>query len=986
MSRCACHTARGNPHCPLDVDPNWFEPSNVSQLEIRQPVLEHLLSSTIQCFLCQQQALHLVKALELDQTLLLPICLDLPPSPSPKWTLKFIGNARFAAKLDSSSTLPPFLPPPPPPVSSISDVFGFISSRVGPKLQLQVPCEETNQPDEDFSRFKYSMFIYCQNASQSPELMLQFAKQLDLTFDAIALGYSFLRVYYPESMDLDLVWVLNNARRDQAEFFHLLADLLRFQSSSARVVQQRMHDFFFKSLQVFENRQAWEALRYGLHLVHPTLLQSFVYRDVQPFYPFYSLCEFFLNVQTNRHGASRVLALTALQLAEKFTTADRWENFQQDAELLTGFCGNFFSFTSTAPRTTSSSSTAAEDLNAFLKREQGRLVLPELVNQWFGFAQITPTVLQDIALHFFQNRVSDYRKHTHDFLHQFLYQMNRDNQSDVFQMAKRTADAIYSIKIGTLAYGDLDWLLFHFQHTKHCLAKDGGSEAFKHVVGRHLLLEAYLQHHHRIEVVMEEAPPIVVPAPVVVAPVVVAVTPVIAAAPTATTTTATSQYSQQWTFSSLLEDVKPTETPPPPPLKPGGKLITTVTATPSALMPIPSSQVVEEWYITRPTLCVVRLPAVYFEYVTANANKLLVDTCAKANHHHSAHSQAAGSVVIEVVRAGKIKVAPSAFRVQSKVKDQTQLGVRLFREAVLNLGLCESRFTVARRSYSQIVGKNGERITSIRDRTGCKVFLSETSPISEELNLVCLFGLPDQVMAAMTLVKRYANDEVMLAKAAATAATAALVAANAELNKPPLLVTAGGVGAKKRQSAIPASPPSSPENRAPSSLLLKKCTDDVLFKAVQRRDWPQVQALIDREEGLYFVAPSGTTVLHKAAERNAPDPVLQALLQKGLNPNQSVLDTSYASLHFAIKGNAKLSVFALLISAGADVNQPCERGLTPLHLLVRRNGPVKVLQLLLDRGARTDLQEEEMGYTPLALAQTLETCSQELIQVLERVK
>lgn len=59
----------------------------------------------------------------------------------------------------------------------------------------------------------------------------------------------------------------------------------------------------------------------------------------------------------------------------------------------------------------------------------------------------------------------------------------------------------------------------------------------------------------------------------------------------------------------------------------------------------------------------------------------------------------------------------------------------------------------------------------------------------------------------------------------------------------------------------------------------------------------------------------------------------------------------------------------LLAEAGANINVKGERGYTPLHCAAEQNHP-KAIKLLLILGA--EIQEDDDGYSPLALAELLE--------------
>ena len=72
-------------------------------------------------------------------------------------------------------------------------------------------------------------------------------------------------------------------------------------------------------------------------------------------------------------------------------------------------------------------------------------------------------------------------------------------------------------------------------------------------------------------------------------------------------------------------------------------------------------------------------------------------------------------------------------------------------------------------------------------------------------------------------------------------------------------------------------------------------------------------------------------MLHKAAERNAPEALIQALLDHGLDPNHVVAKKGYNSLHYAVQSNSASTLLLTLIRGGGNVNHQDEVRLQFVH-------------------------------------------------------
>ena len=120
-----------------------------------------------------------------------------------------------------------------------------------------------------------------------------------------------------------------------------------------------------------------------------------------------------------------------------------------------------------------------------------------------------------------------------------------------------------------------------------------------------------------------------------------------------------------------------------------------------------------------------------------------------------------------------------------------------------------------------------------------------------------------------------------------------------------------------------------------------------ILEAGRSGDWSRVNTLLRSQPALVNVrGTNGNTLLNLACALvpcPGPDPV----------PGD--------------QGGDRLAPVRLLLKAGAEPNQENDRGWTPLHQAGYRNDP-EMAALLLEAGARSDLEAHGAGGTPLAVA------------------
>ena len=123
-----------------------------------------------------------------------------------------------------------------------------------------------------------------------------------------------------------------------------------------------------------------------------------------------------------------------------------------------------------------------------------------------------------------------------------------------------------------------------------------------------------------------------------------------------------------------------------------------------------------------------------------------------------------------------------------------------------------------------------------------------------------------------------------------------------------------------------------------------------LLEAGKRADWKRVTAILkSRPELVHARGTNGNSLLGLAC---------------GILPCPGDRVSGPAA---ALLAGDRLGPVRFLLAAGADPNQPNDRGWTPLHQAGYRNDP-EMAALLLEAGARAELEAHGVGGTPIAVA------------------
>lgn len=163
--------------------------------------------------------------------------------------------------------------------------------------------------------------------------------------------------------------------------------------------------------------------------------------------------------------------------------------------------------------------------------------------------------------------------------------------------------------------------------------------------------------------------------------------------------------------------------------------------------------------------------------------------------------------------------------------------------------------------------------------------------------------------------------------------------------------------------------------------------DSPLYEAVYMGRLDLAELLVGRGADVTLETNRKTVPMHAAGRRQSTE-LVNLLLGKGA-PVDPLEWRGWSPLHFAVlaaivddKGDR--GVIPLLLDKGADINRPTGNTfLTPLHMAAAA-GRLKLVQLLLDRGAKVN--PVARGWTPLGLAQRYKLREWEAVATLLKSK
>jgi ankyrin repeat protein len=140
--------------------------------------------------------------------------------------------------------------------------------------------------------------------------------------------------------------------------------------------------------------------------------------------------------------------------------------------------------------------------------------------------------------------------------------------------------------------------------------------------------------------------------------------------------------------------------------------------------------------------------------------------------------------------------------------------------------------------------------------------------------------------------------------------------------------------------------------------------DARLIEASKQADLPAVESLLRQRVDVNERAVDGTTALHWAVHRDAPE-LVERLVRAGADVNAS---SRYGVTPLSIACvNGSAAVVALLLQGGADPNGALPEGETAL-MTAARTGNVGSIKALLEHGANVAAKERFRGQTALMWA------------------
>ena len=139
---------------------------------------------------------------------------------------------------------------------------------------------------------------------------------------------------------------------------------------------------------------------------------------------------------------------------------------------------------------------------------------------------------------------------------------------------------------------------------------------------------------------------------------------------------------------------------------------------------------------------------------------------------------------------------------------------------------------------------------------------------------------------------------------------------------------------------------------------------DRLIDAIKANDAATVRALVDKRIDVNAVQADGTTALHWAVDRDAPE-LVRLLVRAGANVKAANRYGATPLWLASLNGNA--AIIGMLLEAGADAAAVSDEGETAL-MVAARTGKIDAVNALLARGADPNVAEQWRGQTALMWA------------------
>ena len=144
----------------------------------------------------------------------------------------------------------------------------------------------------------------------------------------------------------------------------------------------------------------------------------------------------------------------------------------------------------------------------------------------------------------------------------------------------------------------------------------------------------------------------------------------------------------------------------------------------------------------------------------------------------------------------------------------------------------------------------------------------------------------------------------------------------------------------------------------------------LLHVAVQEENFEFVKFLVSHGADVNGKDTDGSTVIHRAANRNEKLAIIRFLVSKGAGININTQDMGGDTPLHVAAFSGYVAVAQYLVSQGADVNIQNREGCTPLHQPLSQyslNNNLEMVKYLVSQGADVNAKDKK-GSTPLHLA------------------